>query len=570
MKKIVMSVLAIFALVNAFAANTQMVVENSDNTKVTFSVENVKRVTYEEGSSYTGFVPRKDSNGFVLDQWGYVDLGLSVKWAVSNLWASRPYEKGTLYAWGENWAHEGKFIKANYCSTHGEPNIENGMLVGKSDHARRALDKPWRMPTKEEFEELMYNCVEEWIENYNGSSVSGFLYTSKINGNSIFFPFYTPQDDEENPKIKHYDEFPCGMYWTSTQCYALNIAYSYTTKGLFSGVDDTKGWEYIGMMVRPVFSEKDLYGNDDCTSAAEVEKIKSEYEKRISTLTAENDQLKPENSELKTKNESLTSENTKLKSENSELKTKNESLTSENEQLKSESSELKTKNESLTDENAKLKSENERLQAEIDDASNACRYNGYAYVDLGLKSGKKWATANIGASSPSDYGEYFSWGETTNTGKDKDADFSRSNYAYSYDSAKGEYSKYNSSDKKTSLSLTDDVARVKMGGQWHMPSVADFEELIDECTWERDTEKHLYIAVGPNGNKLYFPAGSSMTGSTSVNNYVGIYGNYWTSDVLEDETTVAGSMKLQPAGHYAQVDHNVRYYGLSVRAVVDK
>ena len=109
-------------------------------------------------------------------------------------------------------------------------------------------------------------------------------------------------------------------------------------------------------------------------------------------------------------------------------------------------------------------------------------YNGKAYVDLGLTSGTKWAKMNVGATSETDAGLYFAWGETAGytaaqVGTDKN--FSWSDYALTEDNG-STMAKYNASDNKTHLELTDDAAAVNMGGDWHMPNRAQCLELFKE------------------------------------------------------------------------------------------
>lgn len=113
-------------------------------------------------------------------------------------------------------------------------------------------------------------------------------------------------------------------------------------------------------------------------------------------------------------------------------------------------------------------------------------FNGHAYVDLGLPSGTKWATMNVGASSETDAGLYFAWGETqgytasqVGNGEGQKA-FTWNDYKYGTSSSN--LTKYNASDNKTHLELTDDAAAANMGGDWHMPAKAQCEELFKETT----------------------------------------------------------------------------------------
>ena len=112
-------------------------------------------------------------------------------------------------------------------------------------------------------------------------------------------------------------------------------------------------------------------------------------------------------------------------------------------------------------------------------------YNGHAYVDLGLRSGTKWAKMNVGASSETDRGLYFAWGEIqgytasqVGTGEGQKA-FRLSDYKFYNPRGDGStFIKYNASDKKTHLELTDDAAHVNWGGDWHMPNRAQCLELL--------------------------------------------------------------------------------------------
>ncbi len=104
--------------------------------------------------------------------------------------------------------------------------------------------------------------------------------------------------------------------------------------------------------------------------------------------------------------------------------------------------------------------------------------DGVEAVDMGLSV--KWANMNVGAKKPAGYGTYFAWGET----KPKEY-YSWETYAWSR--AKTEYlSKYSHSDRKTQLVPADDAAHMNWGGDWRMPTVDEYEELInpDNCTWE--------------------------------------------------------------------------------------
>ena len=123
----------------------------------------------------------------------FVDLGLpsGLLWATCNVGAKMPWETGLYFAWGETTGYtatqvkEGlrKFSKSSY-------KVKNvkADLTPEQDAAHANMGGKWRMPTKENFQELIKNCDSEWTEDYNGTGVAGELFTSTTNGNSVFFP----------------------------------------------------------------------------------------------------------------------------------------------------------------------------------------------------------------------------------------------------------------------------------------------------------------------------------------------------------------------------------------------
>ena len=159
----------------------------------------------------------------------------------------------------------------------------------------------------------------------------------------------------------------------------------------------------------------------------------------------------------------------------------------------------------------------------------------HEYVDLGLPSGTLWATCNIGATSPEDYGDYFAWGETTIK-----TDFRWSTLNYCGDEKGENFSKYNtlpkygSVDNKTTLERSDDAATANWGVNWCMPTRQQFQELNDKCswTWIVRNGKIGYEVKGPNGNTMFFPGAGCRVGTFFSNDSCG---HYWSSslDVVE-------------------------------------
>ena len=157
----------------------------------------------------------------------------------------------------------------------------------------------------------------------------------------------------------------------------------------------------------------------------------------------------------------------------------------------------------------------------------------HEYVDLGLPSGTLWATTNVGADNPEDYGDYFAWGET----KPK-SDYSWETYKFGSNPTK-----YNNSDGKTTLDYSDDAAYQNWGSHWCMPTIDQLIELNDQCTWQWTTRngKNGYLVTSKkNGNTLFLPAAGYRYG-TSLND-VGSNGRYWSRSLYGSNPDLARSL----------------------------
>ncbi len=191
--------------------------------------------------------------------------------------------------------------------------------------------------------------------------------------------------------------------------------------------------------------------------------------------------------------------------------------------------------------------------------------NGYAYVDLGLPSGTLWATCNVGANTPEGYGNYYAWGETS------------TKYTYSWETYKyGTYNsedtwnygmtKYNKSDGKTTLDLSDDAAHVNWGGNWRIPTKAEQDELRNRCTWTWTTRNGVngYKVRGPNGKSIFLPAAGYIDGKNL--DYVGNGSDYWSSSRYSKNSSRACYNAFSPTTY--DWNYCVRHYGFSIRAVL--
>ena len=175
-------------------------------------------------------------------------------------------------------------------------------------------------------------------------------------------------------------------------------------------------------------------------------------------------------------------------------------------------------------------------------------------IDLGLSV--KWASHNVGASSPEEYGGYYAWGET-----DEKAVYSWETYAYFQSGTGYVYIGDNISGTKY------DVARVKWGGSWRMPTLDEIKELFEKCNWEWIVYKGVdgQLVTGPNGNTIFLPkAGYRYYEYLYNDHWVGCY---WSGTL--GSSSVRYACKLGFVGSSWSWSDNERYCGLTVRPVAE-
>lgn len=189
-------------------------------------------------------------------------------------------------------------------------------------------------------------------------------------------------------------------------------------------------------------------------------------------------------------------------------------------------------------------------------------YNGHEYVDLGLPSGLKWATCNVGATSPEQSGLYFAWGETTGYTAD---DVTSGVRAFTED----EYKAGPAASISTNLTLEHDAAHVNMGGKWRMPSTDEFRELLDNCNivitddYNETGVKGKVFTSKVNGKSVFFPTVGDCQDSL-VNILGGYDGFYWSASW--DSSDSAWYLDFSANGEYLK-PFGTRYWGYSVRGV---
>ena len=196
--------------------------------------------------------------------------------------------------------------------------------------------------------------------------------------------------------------------------------------------------------------------------------------------------------------------------------------------------------------------------------------NGYEWVDLGLPSGLKWAACNVGATSPEEYGNYYAWGETE---PKTIYDWSTYKWCNGSNTTLTKYntdSDYGTVDDKTVLELADDAARANWGGQWRMPTDAEWTELRENCEWTWTDDYNgtgvngRIVTSNINGNSIFLPAAGCRGYDGLV--YAGRYGYYWSSS-LDTGYPVDAWVVFFDSGSVYRFS-NGRYFGLSVRPVL--
>ena len=416
----------------------------------------------------------------LIDGHEYVDLGLSVKWATCNIGATSIIQHGNLYAWGEI-DTKSKYSKETYKYIQIEKvqkNLEYYLFkqIGDNisgdnryDVAKSSWGGHWRLPSADEVKELIDNCTYEW-GTLNG--VTGALFTSKKNGNSIFFPaggeeLYGKGTGNELSSLLH-GGGNFGSYWTGT---------------IANGCRDLTHVNDLGfaMEVR--------------SASASCNKNYREYGFSV------------------------------------------------------------------------------RAVADM-------RINGHEYVDLGLPSGTKWATMNVGATTPEECGDYYAWGETTTK-----TSYTSDNYKWKgltteelvSSGVVDAVNKAGSYDKDYILTANYDVATLKWGSVWHMPTTEEIDELERHTnikyTTQDGVDGFLFTST-INKKSIFLPVTGRWTDEGLIEKtlYRGWHrGTFWSStltqyqDKYSTEYSVAIWIEnddLKNIWTFAN-----RYYGSTVRPV---
>lgn len=229
-----------------------------------------------------------------------------------------------------------------------------------------------------------------------------------------------------------------------------------------------------------------------------------------------------------------------------------------------------------------IKDSIEELNSSIDELNENLTFtettdpaNGHDYVEIG---GIKWATMNVGATSETDYGLYFQWGDTQGYTADQVGSgegqkvFHYTDYKWSNNGSNSVFTKYNETDGKTVLDLEDDAARANWGGQWRMPTKEELQTFYDavNAVWTTNyngsgVDGLLCTDKTDSSKTLFFPAAGYGESHNVVD--VGGNGNYRSSSLDAVGSQSVYYLFFDSGG--IQDDSDVRFYGFSVRPVLD-
>jgi hypothetical protein len=420
--------------------------------------------------------------------------------------ATTTEELGDLFAWGETEPKETytwstyKFgpredNPTKYAPYRGSAFFSDNLLtlLLEDDAAHVNWGGLWRMPTSSEFQELKDNCTSKVVTK-NGVII-GYLITSEINGAEIFMPGLRDNS-----------------YWSSSldrsqpnKALVLWNVYVGGGGATYKGLGTTVIGRCFGLYIRPVLPD-----------AFNIQFDSNGGEGAMADLYV-----------LKNQSVGLT-QNTFTKVAHNFIGWNTAADGS---------------GTAYTDQSTITPTANMTLYAQWENITSGIA-DGHEWVDLGLPSGTLWASCNVGANSPEDYGDYFAWGETQPKGY-----YTKDSYNYNYTS------------NPTTLSLYKDAAYTNWGIYWRMPTRAELEELIDNCTWNWTTQngvKGYKLTSRTNGNSIFLPAAGFRREHDLCG--AGSSGDYWTSS--------QGCSYLRFHSGDASISGSSCYWGKSVRPVL--
>lgn len=498
------------------------------------------------------------SNGASIP--GKVDLGLSIKWASFNLGATSPKGYGDYYAWGETatkssfswsgykWCNgsSSSLTKYNNSGTYGI--VDNKKVLEAADDAAHfKLGGNWRIPTSSEWDELISNCTAEY---YYNSGTYGWKLTSRINGNSVFLPLSGSKSEWG------LNGSGSSGFYLSSSLNTDNPILAIAAHVDLNSLSKSNSTRCDGVSVRPVFDDR-----IHPVSVSLNQNTISLYEGGSTQLTAT---VLPGDA---------TDKSVEWSSSDTDIASVSQNGTVTGVCAGNATITATTKDGSLT--------------ATCSVTVISVPVPGA--VDLGLSV--KWANCNLSkwgfVSSPVEYGDYYAWGETEpyyssqnpltwKTGKSSGYDWGSYQWSNNNGSSFTKYvtaynGQFGTYDGKGVLDSEDDAALAKLGGNWRMPTYAECNELVNNCTWIWVTNYNgsgvngRLVTSNTNGNSIFLPAAGCRLGTGLYE--VGEVGYYWSSSVYWNAPEDAYFIDF--TSNKAKIISVFRNYGFQIRPVCD-
>ena len=527
--------------------------------------------------------------------YAFVDLGLpsGTLWATMNVGATSPEDCGDFFAWGEiNPKYETGYDWSNYAYCNGSSdkmskyNLEskygndgyydNKTILDMADDAANAnWGGDWRMPTIEEIDELYSNCTWTWttLNDVNGYKIQSLQngYTDKW----IFLPAAGWWFGVG------YGDLYEGKYWSSSVS-----KFSSRKAGTLSFSSTGCFWNYgdkcLGISVRPVLSKEPQNGINGITM----------------NVTSASMSVGSDRTLVATISYDGTALNTQIEWSSSNTAVAEVDYRGNVKAISAGTAIITAK--------TVFGGYEANCEVSVSSASSS-----FEYVDLGLSV--KWATFNVGANAPEEYGDYFAWGATEpyyqsgyareyrlshwKTGKTEGYCWNNAPYQtvkfelpQATDHLSTKWSKYlgsttstykdeNATDEnalKTVLDLSDDAAHVCWGEGWRMPTSEEIEEIVSGCSWTWTTingvsgYKVQSEQSGFTDNWIFLPAAGWLT-ENSLGAEIGLSGFYWSSTVAPDYGYQFNAVHLwmDSESNYHGRGGSYRCHGMSVRPVHD-
>lgn len=475
----------------------------------------------------------------------YVDFGTgSFMIATKNLGAKRPEDTGDFFAWGETEPKEVYSLETYKLQGSTLYYKDGGLLQPQDDAATVILGEGWRLPTVDEVKLLEdsyttdENCCRMRTTVSNG--VYGFTLIGP-NGNSVFFPSTGRMQGSEL------------ITWDNdTKMWCKDCAKSSALKVFtISPIDVTTYWDVNrseGLPIRPV-KERGAAPDTVYLKLNVLDRNIAEAQRLLGTIKAEE----------------YSAESYQALDRNCQRAVAMRAYAVENDGQKIHAyvGNINKVNKALQD---SIDHASHFLRLAIVDLSPLPKASDIRAVDLGLSV--RWASANIGARTETENGYYIAWGELApKQGRYEWESYKLCKEVYEGNRDYSKFSKYVTDsrwgevDGKTRLDLDDDAAHGFLGGDWHIPTPEEFQELVDNCTFENVTlNGHTVMrAMGPNGNAIYFP----HSGTTGVIDEI----YCWTTDMSPGANQHAICYSIHSFWGTAHKTWEDRCTGLTIRAV---